>query len=107
VRRVRHGFWMLVLAGTFACWSGPGHADDALPEGAAPSMTTSEFQSLSCLGVGSISATTATVLIILSPLEALTAPVIAGAFAAGCGVGAFAAPGVRWLYRTWGMQDAS
>jgi len=106
VRRFRHGPGAVLLAATLA-WGGPGHAEDALPEGAAPAMTTAEFQSLSCLGVGTVSATTATVLIILSPLEALTAPVIAGAFAAGCGVGAFAARGVRWIYRTWGAQDAS
>lgn len=103
MRRFRHGFGALLLAAILA-WSGPGHADDALPDGAAPAMTTGEFQSLSCLGVGTVSATTATVLIILSPLEALTAPVIAGAFAAGCGFGAVAGPGVRWIYRTWGAE---
>ena len=105
MKRFRHGLAALLLAGILAGAS-PGHADDALPDGATPAMTLTEFQSLSCLGVGTVSATTATVLIILSPLEALTAPVIAGAFAAGCGVGAVAAPGVRWIYRTWGGLGA-
>jgi len=64
-----------------------------------PPISTTELQSLSCLGTGSLTAGWAAVLVILSPLEALSAPVIAAAFAAGCGVGAVAAPGVRWLIR--------
>ena len=65
-------------------------------------MTTTEMQSLACLGAGTVSTTTATVLGILSPLEALSLPVIAAAFAAGCGVGAVAAPGIHWLARNFG-----
>lgn len=71
----------------------------AQPASAEPAMSQAELQGLSCLGFGTLSATTTTVLVILSPLEALTIPVIAAGFAAGCGVAAVAAPGVAWLGR--------
>ena len=70
-------------------------------------MTNSEMQSLACLGTGGVTATTATVMILFSPLEALTLPVIAASFAAGCGVGAVAAPGVHWLARRLGLGDVA
>lgn len=68
-------------------------------------MTNAEMQSLACLGTGGVTATTATVMVLFSPLEALTLPVIAAAFAAGCGVGAVAAPGIHWIARRLGLHD--
>ncbi len=68
-------------------------------------MTNAEMQSLACLGTGAVTASTATVMVLFSPLEALTLPVIAAAFAAGCGVGAVAAPGVHWIARRLGFHD--
>ncbi len=62
-------------------------------------MTATEMQSLACIGVGSVVALTTTVLVVMSPLEFLNAPVVAGAFAAGCGVGAIVAPGAYWIVR--------
>jgi len=68
-------------------------------------MTNAEMQSLACLGTGTVTASTATVMVLFSPLEALTLPVIAAAFAAGCGVGAVAAPGIHWIARRLGLHD--
>ena len=70
-------------------------------------MTNAEMQSLACLGTGAVTASTATVMVLFSPLEALTLPVIAAAFAAGCGVGAVAAPGIHWLAQRFGFHDVS
>lgn len=62
-------------------------------------MTATELQSLACIGVGSVAALTTTVLVVMSPLEFLNAPAVAGAFAAGCGIGAIVAPGAYWIVR--------
>ena len=76
----------------------PAQAQQA-PGPAGEYMTATELQSLACIGVGSVAALTTTALVIMSPLEFLNAPVVAGAFAAGCGVGAIVAPGAYWIVR--------
>lgn len=88
-----------LLLAAMLLWTSAAQAASA----PAPEMTNSELQGVSCLGTGTLSATTTTILVILSPLEALTLPVIVAAFAAGCGVGAIAAPGVNYLGRWAGF----
>lgn len=100
--------WCMVAAlSVVLAWGTAARAERVIPIRSDVEMTTTEMQSLSCLGTGGVSAATMTVIVLLSPLEALTLPAIAAAFAAGCGVGAFAAPGVHWIARNLGWSGSS
>jgi hypothetical protein len=79
----------------------PARALEPIENVVGPPINTAELQGLSCLGIGSLSAAWATIIVFLSPLEVLSAPVVAAAFAAGCGVGALAAPGIHWILKAW------
>ncbi|MGE4219322.1 MAG: hypothetical protein AB7G39_07720 [Alphaproteobacteria bacterium] len=89
--------WVFALCAS-VLGAGPARAQQA-PGPAGEYMTATELQSLACIGVGTVTALSTTVLVFMSPLEFLNAPVVAGAFAAGCGVGAIVAPGVYWIAR--------
>ena len=99
--------WLRPLLAAVAILVAVAGAPAARAETDEVEMTNAEMQSLACLGTGGVTATTATVMVLFSPLEALTLPVIAAAFAAGCGVGAVAAPGVHWIARRLGLHDVA
>jgi hypothetical protein len=88
---------------TMALVARPAHA--AAPPESPANMSSSQFQSLSCIGTGTLGALMAYTYtdllvvtgVVLNPI-AIFAPVVATGFAFGCSIGSNAAPGIYWLH---------
>jgi len=79
----------------------------APPPDSPADISSTQFQSLACLGTGTLGALVAyaytdllvvTGTVVVNPVL-IFAPAVATAFAFGCSVGSNAAPGVYWLHR--------
>ena len=78
----------------------------APPPDSPANMSSAQFQSLACLGTGSLGAVVAyaytdllvvTGTVVVNPVL-IFAPAVATAFAFGCSIGSNAAPGIYWLH---------